>query len=132
MKMFRVECVQDERNCPDCSPWHGKILSEDQLQSHGPPYHDYHPEFGGCRCILKEIPEEEVGQRNKRLVIKLRYDEHVKDAVYYMSEDEYAGICDQLANNDRTFAFTTIKGVDVIVDCNAFVLMEIQNSGQVQ
>ena len=93
VQLFKVVGEEDEKTCPDCAEWQGKIVAGTEDGIH-PTIEDFmnskafHP---NCRCALRPIIEEDKKMKKEAKAKKKTLDEMAMNTANFEDEIVYRG-----------------------------------------
>ena len=93
IQLFKVVGEEDEKTCPDCAEWQGKIVAGTDDGIH-PTIEDFmnskafHP---NCRCALRPIIEEDKTMKKEAKAKKMTLDEMAMNTANFEDEIVYRG-----------------------------------------
>lgn len=93
IQLFKVVGEEDEKTCPDCAEWQGKIVAGTKDGIH-PTIEDFmnskafHP---NCRCALRPIIEEDKKMKKEAKAKKMTLDEMAMNTANFEDEIVYRG-----------------------------------------
>ena len=93
IQLFKVVGEEDDKTCPDCAEWQGKIVAGTDDGIH-PTIEDFmnskafHP---NCRCALRPIIEEDKKMKKEAKAKKMTLDEMAMNTANFEDEIVYRG-----------------------------------------